>query len=307
MKRKMKAFVLTATILFLNIPVCPSALAMDGFDMMNNFSMDMILEQSYHTIDSVGFATDLAMDNNALNHAMNEMLFFPDILDVISTANNSHTHHNTDDFHMQDAITAVDNGMWMPEFNNFFNQPTAEIPVDVEMANVNMSEQTVPAFQNVPQDTIGDLPDSSGMDNNHSSALNNQSELHFDSPDDNIATNPDIGGNEIPTSHDPGVQGNVDFVDMPDAGAELTWHTDPHPELAVLDAAQPDINTDMINAIGGEMANLHDNNFQPEIPDMNNVQPEIPDPNLNQPPDMPSIPEPQIQPVHPPNLPSTKE
>lgn len=222
-KRKITCLALSITLLAFGTGISVSA--MDGFDIMNNMTMDMILEQSYHTIDSVDYATDLAVNNNSLNHSMDSMMFFPDLLDVINTNNNNPNDAGNNLSFPDETIVAVDNGAWMPEFNNFFNNPTAEIPVDVEMANIDTSQQTVPAFYSAqPQDTIGDLNNSPDMDmNNNNSALDNSSDLVF-APEVEIE--------------------------------ELQWDENQNPEAAMLDAAQPDSNTDMLDAAGGEIVGL---------------------------------------------------
>lgn len=224
MKIKQTIYPLICTVLLLINPIVPNAYAMDGmnsFDIMNNMNMDMMLEQSYQTMESVDSATNLAMDNNMLNNQLNDMMFFPDLLDVINTDNNAPAQSANDNL-FNDIIVAVDNGSWMPEFNNFFNNPTAEIPMDVEMMNVDMDSVLAPAFSSSSQqNTIGDLnnnPDMNPFTNNSDS--NNSSELQYASADT-----------------------NTDGLD---------WNMETNPEKALLDV-QPDDNTDMLNATGGEM------------------------------------------------------
>lgn len=295
-KKNLLCLALTGLLLCspFNVPVYAT-----GFDMMNNMNMDMILEQSYHAMDSVGFATDMAMNNNDLNHTMNEMLFFPDILDIIK--DNGHTHKSENhDFPIQDAIIAVDNGAWMPEFNNFFNQPTAEIPMDVEMANLDASVQTVPVFQSTPQNTISDLPDSSGMDNNNRDGLNKTSDLHFDSGNNPSQSELEFQEDSF-TPDEPGVRGDVNFVDSPDATVDLNWDMQQPPEAALLDAVQPDTHTDMLDAIGGEMAHLPQNDAMSVMDDShlnNNAIPDQPNieapQNIQPPPGAENVPPPQM-------------
>lgn len=218
-QKQVICFLICTALLFMN-PIIHTS-AMDGFDMINNMNMDMVLEQSYHAIDSVEFATDHAMDNNMLNNQLNDMMFFPDLLDVINTDNNTPAQSVNDNL-FNDIIVAVDNGSWMPEFNYFFNNPTAEIPMDVEMMNVDMNSVLAPAFSSSSQqNTIGNLnnnPDMNPFTNNSDS--NNSSELQYASADT-----------------------NTDGLD---------WNMETNPEKALLDV-QPDDNTDMLNATGGEM------------------------------------------------------
>lgn len=227
MKQKQAiCFLICTALLFMN-PIIHTS-AMDGFDMINNMNMDMVLEQSYHTINSVEFATDHAMDNNILNHQLNEIMFFPDLLDVIST--NAPANSTSDNIISNDIIVAVDNGAWMPEFNNFFNNPTAEIPMDIEMMNVDMDSVMVPAFQFLPQqDTIGDLNNSPNMNPfNDDPVLNNTSELE---------------------------------ATVPDTFDNLNWNMETNPETALLDVAQPEGNTHMLEAPGGEILDDEFNNM----------------------------------------------
>ena len=216
-QKQVICFLICTALLFMN-PIIHTS-AMDGFDMINNMNMDMILDQSYHTINSVEFASDHAMDNNLLNFQLDEIMFFPDLLNVM----NMNIDHSVDDTLLnQDIIVAVDNGTWMPEFNDFFNNPTAEIPMDIEMMNVDMDSVLVPAFSSSSQqNTIGNLnnnPDMNPFTNNSDS--NNSSELQYASADT-----------------------NTDGLD---------WNMETNPEKALLNV-QPDDNTDMLNATGGEM------------------------------------------------------
>lgn len=219
MKKKQAMYFLICTIALLLNSIIP-IFAIDGFDMVNNMNMDMILEQSYHTIDSVEFATDHAMDNNMLNHQINDMMFFPDLLDVFNTNTPNSANDNLSN---NDIIVAVDNGAWMPEFNNFFNNPTAEIPIDIEMMNVDMDSVMAPAFQPMSQqNTIGDLNNNPDMNPfNNDPTFNNSAELEFSS--------------------------------APDAITNLEWNMETNPEKALLDVAQPENNTDMLDATGGEI------------------------------------------------------
>lgn len=228
MKRYRITCFLISGILFLLNFVIPIS-AMDGFDMINNMNMDMILDQSYHTINSVEFASDHAMDNNLLNFQLDEIMFFPDLLNIM----NMNIDHSVDDTLLnQDIIVAVDNGTWMPEFNDFFNNPTAGIPVDIEMANVDTDSIIVPAFQFTPQQEVGnDLNNNSDMNSSNDLALNNSTELEFSTPSD--------------TS-------NIDSID---------WNMETNPEKALLDVAQPEENTDMLNAPSGEISDDAFNNI----------------------------------------------
>jgi len=224
-QKQVICFLICTALLFMN-PIIHTS-AMDGFDMINNMNMDMVLEQSYHAINSVEFATDHAMDNNILNHQLNEIMFFPDLLDVFST--NAPANSTSDNITSNDIIVAVDNGAWMPEFNNFFNNPTAEIPIDIEMTNIDMDSITVPAFQPM-QDTIRDLNNNPDMNSfNGDPALNNSTEL--------------------------------DFATAPDTLDNLNWNTETNPETALLDVAQPEDNTHMLDAPGGEILDDGFNNM----------------------------------------------
>lgn len=225
-QKQVICFLICTALLFMN-PIIHTS-AMDGFDMINNMNMDMILDQSYHTINSVEFASDHAMDNNLLNFQLDEIMFFPDLLNVM----NMNIDHSVDDTLLnQDIIVAVDNGTWMPEFNDFFNNPTAEIPMDIEMMNVDMDSVMVPAFQFLPQqDTIGDLNNSPNMNPfNDDPVLNNSTEL--------------------------------DFATAPDTLDNLNWNTETNPETALLDVAQPEDNTHMLDAPGGEILDDGFNNM----------------------------------------------
>lgn len=241
MKRK-KFIAIVVAGLFFVINTNLNVLAMDSFDMINNFNMDMIIDQSLHAMDSMSFITDLAENNNALNHTLDEVMLFPDILDIINLNSESVPENKIED--LSQDIIAIDGGMWMPEFNDFFNQPTAEIPVDIEMVGLDSSMQTVPVFQNISQDTIENLPDSSGMDNNHSF------DLHFSENDKFFEDNGNID-NTLSYADEEGVRGNIDFAESSNT-VELNWDTMQSPS-AVLDAVQPEINTDMMEAVGGEM------------------------------------------------------
>ena len=129
--------------------------------------------------------------------------------------------------------SAVDNayrGAWI---YNFFNQPTARILNGCEMINVNMSGQT-PPFQNVEPGLYRRLAWFIWQDNNLSSALNNRVGTAFDSPDDNVATNPDIGGTKDTLKPWPRVCKGILRFCRSDAGAELTWHTNPPSPNCVL-------------------------------------------------------------------------
>jgi len=225
-KNKVVCFFICFTMLLLNLQV--PVLAMDGFDMINDMNMDMMLEQSYHTIDSAEFATDHAMDNNLLSHQMDNIMFFPDLLDVTNNANNPNQSTINNTF-FDDTIVAVNNGVWMPEFNNFFDNPTAQIPVDIEMMNVDMNSVTVPVFQSMPQDTIKDLNNNPDMNQfNNDSSLNNNSEL--------------------------------DFSTAPDSSSNLEWNMETNPEKALLEVAQPENNTNMLEAPNGEITDNGLNN-----------------------------------------------
>ncbi len=262
MKQKQAiCFLICTALLFMN-PIIHTS-AMDGFDMINNMNMDMILDQSYHTINSVEFTSDHAMDNNLLNFQLDEIMFFPDLLNVI----NMNIDHSVDDTLLnQDIIVAVDNGTWMPEFNNFFNNPTAEIPIDIEMTNIDMDSITVPAFQPI-QDTIRDLNNNPDMDSfNGDPVLNNSAELDFATAPDtldnlnwNTETNPETALLDVTQPED-----NTHMLDAPtapDTLDNLNWNTETNPETALLDVAQPEDNTHMLDAPGGEILDDGFNNM----------------------------------------------
>ncbi|QUH21970.1 hypothetical protein [Alkaliphilus sp. B6464] len=159
MKKRIIVYAVTLAMVLFPTNVVYANMNFDiGMDnIMMDQSMQMVLDQVYMGMESSEFISDSAAYNNTIDDFLNNPMFFHDYLGDVSLDGNIGLDAFMDIGQELEFSQAIFDGDWSKDFNDFFSNSVAEIPMDIYMVGMDPTENAISIFDDFTNSNLNDI------------------------------------------------------------------------------------------------------------------------------------------------------